>query len=1226
MRKLKNTAVMLLALVLLLQTFSTVSPVDAHFQQPASYNHQVNNVLQNGGFETVTGSASDYWYAWGAAYAVDSAVYKDGSKSITCSNSTATAQCGAYQSLVLNRSDTYPIRISGWSKSSNASGAKNTDYALYADITYQDNTTLFGEALGFETGTHDWEYTEFYIDPEKPVKIVTLYVLFRNKTGQVWFDNIKVEEVQANLLQDNSFSLSSGGVFTHWGTHGNGYTVAGTEGRGGGSAAKMSAATPNQTYGVFQHKELNRTYTRPLLVTGWSKATGVGGSTNADYSLYADILYYDGTAQWGLNMPFDTGTHDWEMKQIYFDPVKPVKSITVYGLFRNHTGTVLFDNISVEELLNESPSVKAMNKLNSSGMGVELLVNGSYESVTGSAFDNWGTFESYGIDPNGGRNGSKAVVLENTADNESKSLYQTLYLNNSDPLLIISGWSKAAATSGVAGNAGVTGDPDNGYALYMDIFYTDGTSKYAVTVPFSTGAHDWQYRELYYYPEKPVATLSFYAMMRGKVGKVWFDDLSVRKMTTEAVSFEDALVEPLAVPAQTSAMTVTTSNGLSLSLGNHSVTSVNLDGNVISNSAIPSGFLVRDHAAKSDVYYFNKVPHSNPNKFKGRADDLGLEIDADFTAVAEGIKVSGRLTDTKEIDRAVSLTFALPVDADNWKWGDYIRSAQTIQTGQAGHVFTNSDPVDFETGAMSIYPISAIYDEQGNKSLSMGLDYGKPAHYRLDYNGGTKQLLITFEFGLAPDTANFPSSADFSFVIYRFDADWGFRSAFDQYTKLFPEHYTVRIQDQGIWMPFKPIGALPDWQDFGFKFKEGDDDAADTLFSNQNDILVFHYEELGSWWQPLDPEEDKTIANAIAVRDAEALNGDEKSQMGQSAAMLNSAGSPYLRWVDVPWNSGALWMINANPDLPGTTNGYKIYYSEEKLEDRYDTPPSAPKTNGEYLDTLDGWPYAMNFNRAHFPYAIAPLTFSKLNYKPAVHRGFTNWEATKRIADRMHSMDNFTMANGTPHSYSIYTPWLDAMGIERNWLGASDSFAPDGDEILSKYRTLAYQKPFLMLQNTDFSKFSYEHMKKYMQRSLFYGIFPSAFSPNASNTSNYWVACDSMPGCVEYFERDRDLFVQYVPVIKEVAEAGWEPLTYAESSNASILVERYGRGSAVYLTLMNESTTTNSAVISFAPGSLGINGSPSATEMLSGSPVAITNNTFAVSINPGEVKVVKIVS
>jgi len=85
-------------------------------------------------------------------------------------------------------------------------------------------------------------------------------------------------------------------------------------------------------------------------------------------------------------------------------------------------------------------------------------------------------------------------------------------------------------------------------------------------------------------------------------------------------------------------------------------------------------------------------------------------------------------------------------------------------------------------------------------------------------------------------------------------------------------------------------------------------------------------------------------------------------------------------------------------------------------------------------------------------------------------------------------------------------------------------------------------------------------------------------------------------------------------------------LTYAESSNASILVERYGRGSAVYLTLMNESTTTNSAVISFAPGSLGINGTPSATEMLSGSPVAITNNTFAVSINPGEVKVVKIVS
>lgn len=98
--------------------------------------------------------------------------------------------------------------------------------------------------------------------------------------------------------------------------------------------------------------------------------------------------------------------------------------------------------------------------------------------------------------------------------------------------------------------------------------------------------------------------------------------------------------------------------------------------------------------------------------------------------------------------------------------------------------------------------------------------------------------------------------------------------------------------------------------------------------------------------------------------------GNEMAKMAQAATMINPSGNPYLIWSSVSWNAGALWMINANPDLPGEINGYTMYYSEEKLDARY---LSTPKVNGQYLDTLDGSAHTLNYYREHFRYAIAPL-------------------------------------------------------------------------------------------------------------------------------------------------------------------------------------------------------------------------------------------------------------
>jgi hypothetical protein len=49
---------------------------------------------------------------------------------------------------------------------------------------------------------------------------------------------------------------------------------------------------------------------------------------------------------------------------------------------------------------------------------------------------------------------------------------------------------------------------------------------------------------------------------------------------------------------------------------------------------------------------------------------------------------------------------------------------------------------------------------------------------------------------------------------------------------------------------------------------------------------------------------------------------------------------------------------------------------------------------------------------------------------------------------------------------------------------------------------------------------------------------------------------------------------------RRLAEASWEPLTHARSSNKHVLVERFGRGPGPrYLTVFNDSPQTQTAAI-----------------------------------------------
>ena len=99
--------------------------------------------------------------------------------------------------------------------------------------------------------------------------------------------------------------------------------------------------------GVAQPVTLNQKTPDTIVASLESKAENVSGRKDNNYSLYLDLVYQDGTSLWGQAAPFSTGTHDWEQKSVTIFPPKPVKSLSMYGLMRSHSGKAQFRNFKL---------------------------------------------------------------------------------------------------------------------------------------------------------------------------------------------------------------------------------------------------------------------------------------------------------------------------------------------------------------------------------------------------------------------------------------------------------------------------------------------------------------------------------------------------------------------------------------------------------------------------------------------------------------------------------------------------------------------------------------------------------------------------------------------------------------------------------------------------------------------------------------------------------------
>lgn len=587
----------------------------------------------------------------------------------------------------------------------------------------------------------------------------------------------------------------------------------------------------------------------------------------------------------------------------------------------------------------------------------------------------------------------------------------------------------------------------------------------------------------------------------------------------------------------------------------------------------------------------------------GSCADESLELEVVASHEPEYRVFEGCVRDTTGKDHAVSFFFELHVDAREVVWHDDIRRSRKVNSSK---VYDNTLPAECGSGAIGKYPVGTIsgIDAAGRRFCkSIALDPTRPAPFSIGFDTARAALFIRYDVALVPETANFPSAAPFRFVVFDSDPAWGFRGAYDKYMRLFPEPFTVRSRSQGIWMPFTDVEKVAGQADFGFRYHEMH--GVGNEFDSANGIAAYNYTEPFTWWMNMPKDMPRTYENAVALMEEYAKPECRDADLHQHALALKRSGMRRpdgkfaVAFYDLPWCDGACWTMNPNPAQPFEPSGATINWSDALKAERH---PPMGRLAGEYIDSTEGYTTPeLNFDRAAFAYETVPLAFDKKTYQPGILKGLAVFEFTRKAAADMHALGKTLFGNGVPYRFSWLLANFDIMGTETVWLGKDKTYAPEKDWQMALWRTLSGRKPYVLLQNTDFHAFDSTMVERYMQRVLFYALYPSMFSVDAAS-SPYWEDAS-------LYNRDRALFKKYVPLVRELGETGWEPVTLAVSSNDKVLVERYGRR---YLTLCNDEATPQKTTVKVM-----FPARRKAVERLSGAKVKVaTDGTFEIELAP----------
>lgn len=536
----------------------------------------------------------------------------------------------------------------------------------------------------------------------------------------------------------------------------------------------------------------------------------------------------------------------------------------------------------------------------SEGAGPELLRAASFDGDAAAVWKGWQA--GFAASPDGGRGGGPCAQMAATDRDTQYGAGQTIELGQTRATPVVAtAWSRAE---------GVTGFRDTGYAVYLDIIYTDGDQLWGQATGFRTGTHDWERQRVLVVPQKPIRSITLHLLFRGHTGRVWFDDASLTALEAlNGATFDGVPVAGPDVAAGSPEPAVWTAD-----LGAGAGVRWASSGEMLDEAGVArGGLMLRDVAAEGDFVRpeGTLVADGASARFAGEA--LGLEVTYRLTPLDGALRLDGEIRDPAASDRAVTAYVALPVDARGWTWWDDAQTSRPIE--QAGTYLNGTGVGAGSTGQASRYPLAAVSNPGAGRAVTVPLD--QPRVCRLAYDASARELYAAFDLGLAQETKR-PASATFSLVLYGFDPAWGFRSALKRVYDLFPDSFVKRTRHEGIWMPFTDIATVQGPEDFGFAFHEGDNNPA---WDDEHDILSFVYVEPMSHWFVLPKEAPRTYEEAVSQLERQAAAGDG----GALAVLSSGAQDDTGRWdvdiVNAPWADGGVFTVEADPDIAAPAGG-----------------------------------------------------------------------------------------------------------------------------------------------------------------------------------------------------------------------------------------------------------------------------------------------------------------
>ncbi|MCY9593908.1 carbohydrate binding domain-containing protein [Paenibacillus chitinolyticus] len=456
------------------------------------------SLVRNGSFED--GKDEGGWTSWPG----DSTVLLDndslrGDKSIKIVNKNKSYSNWGQTITGFIPGQTYLME--GWVKTDNVTALPNHGAFLYVSFKNAENNELAYKWIDPITGTNPWKRLGAAITVPEGTASIYISAMLYGASGTAWFDEIKINEVNPNLIFNGGFEKESGRDDNHWGSWSPETSNIKADNAGHTGANSLLLQNKDMAYTNWGQTIKDIKKGRYYLFEGWVKTENVDAPENYGAFLYYSIRDAAGKEVSNEWIQPQTGTRDWTRLSRIIKIPREAKEIYISTMLYGASGKAWFDDMKLIEM-------------NDKG---DLIQNGSFEweyGIKEGGWWSWSTTDNIS-QSDLARDGKKSVKLQNPGQAYT-NWGQTITDFKVGEKYTLEGWVKVE---------NVQAPPLYGAFLYYNFKDANGKEIANEWVEPQVGSKDWT--KISKDVIVPAGTKEIFVstMLYGASGTAWFDSI-----------------------------------------------------------------------------------------------------------------------------------------------------------------------------------------------------------------------------------------------------------------------------------------------------------------------------------------------------------------------------------------------------------------------------------------------------------------------------------------------------------------------------------------------------------------------------------------------------------------------------------------------------------------------------------------------------------------------------